>query len=152
MIKGEHFLRQTGPLCRKMLCAEFINNQQTMLASRREQTCQKRHGPCEDESAKRATSQNATIQPGFRFAMLSNGRPEQPVEDGVVADAKPACVALVPVIPVTPWSRVSHLEPSRPNSIFVTHLIATAEQVPQTPYQARQHQVLGAGARMRQII
>ncbi len=97
--------------------------------------------------------------------MLSNDRPEQPVEDGIVADAKPACVALVPVIPVTPWSRASHLEPSRPNSIFVTHLIATAEQVPQTrslrratpadaqtAYQANQHQLVGAGARMRQII
>ena len=97
--------------------------------------------------------------------MLSNDRPEQTVEDGVVADAKPACVALVPVIPVAPWSRACHLEPSRPNSIFVTHLIATAEQVPQTrslrratpadaqtAYRARQHQVLGAGVRTRQII
>jgi hypothetical protein len=97
--------------------------------------------------------------------MLSNGRPEQLVEDGVIADAKPACVALVPVIPVAPWSRTSHLEPSRPNSIFVTHLIATAEQVPQTrslrratpadaqtAYGASQHQVLGAGIRTRQII
>jgi hypothetical protein len=97
--------------------------------------------------------------------MLSNDRPEQTVEDGVVADAKPACVALVPVIPVAKWSRASHLEPSRPNSIFVTHLIATAEQVPQTrslrratpadaqtAYGASQHQVLGAGIRTRQII
>jgi hypothetical protein len=54
---------------------------------------------------------------------------------------------------------------SRPNSIFVTHLIATAEQVPQTrglrrataadaqsAYRARQDQVQGAGIRTRQII
>jgi hypothetical protein len=97
--------------------------------------------------------------------MLGNGRPDQTVEDGVVVDAKPACVALVPVIPVVPWSRVSRLEPSRPNSIFVTHLIATAEQVPQTrslrratpadaqtAYRANQHPVLGAGVRTRQVI
>ena len=97
--------------------------------------------------------------------MSSNDRPEQSIEDGVVADAKPACVALVPVIPVTPWSQASHLEPSRPNSIFVTHLIATATQVPQTrsvrratpadaqtAYRANRHQVAGAGIRTRQII
>jgi hypothetical protein len=97
--------------------------------------------------------------------MLSNGRPEQTVDDGVVADAKPACVALVPVIPAAQWSRTSGLQPSRPNSIFVAHLIATAEQVPQTrslrratpadaqtAYRANQHQVPGAGIRTRQII
>jgi hypothetical protein len=148
-----------------MLCAEFINNPQTMLVSRREQTCEKRHGPCEDEMTGGRDVPKRDSSAGFRFAMLSSGRPEQTVEDGVVADAKPACVALVPVIPVAPWSRASHLEPSRPNSIFVTHLIATAEQVPQTrslrratpadaqtAYQASQHQVLGAGIRTRQII
>ena len=97
--------------------------------------------------------------------MLSNGRPEQPVDDGVVADAKPACVALVPVIASAQWSQSSGLQPSRPNSIFVTHLIATAEQVPQTrslrratpadaqtAYRANQHQAPGAGVRTRQII
>ena len=94
--------------------------------------------------------------------MLSNGRPEQTVDDGVVADA---CVALVPVIASAQWSQSSGLQPSRPNSIFVTHLIATAEQVPQTrslrratpadaqtAYRANQHQAPGAGVRTRQII
>jgi hypothetical protein len=97
--------------------------------------------------------------------MLSNGRPEQTVNDGVVADAKPACVALVPVIASAQWSQTSGLQPSRPNSIFVTHLIATAEQAPQTrslrratpadaqtAYRANQHQAPGAGVRTRQII
>ncbi len=97
--------------------------------------------------------------------MLSNGRPEQTIDDGVVVDAKPASVALVPVITSARWSRTSGLEPSRPSSIFVTHLIATAEQVPQTrslrratpadaqtAYRANQRQVLGAGIRTRQII
>jgi hypothetical protein len=98
--------------------------------------------------------------------MLSGGRPEQTIEDGVLAEAKPACVALVPVIPLAQWSSTSGLQPSQPNSIFVTHLIATAEQAPQTrglrratpgdaqtAYRANQHQVLGAGIRRtRQII
>ena len=94
--------------------------------------------------------------------MLSNGRPEQTVEDGVLADPKPPCVALVPMVQSAQRSRpVSQLP--RPDSIFVTHLIATAEQVPQTrslrrataadaqtAYSARQ--VRGAGIRTRQII
>src|SRR6202048_5588441 len=97
--------------------------------------------------------------------MLSNGRPEQTVDDGIVADAKPACVALVPVIASAQWSQTSGPQPSRPNSIFVTHLIATAEQVPQTRslrratpadapthYQANQPQAPGPGVRTGQII
>jgi hypothetical protein len=61
--------------------------------------------------------------------MLSD-RPQPALDDGVVLETKPACVALVPVIPSTQWSH----GPTRrwsPNSIFVTQLIATAEQVPQ---------------------
>ena len=97
--------------------------------------------------------------------MLRTSRPEQTVDDGVLADAKPACVALVPVIPSAQWSQTAGLQPSQPNSIFITHLIATAEQVPQTrgvrratpadaqtAYRANQHQVLGAGIRTRQIV
>jgi hypothetical protein len=95
--------------------------------------------------------------------MLSTGRPEQTIEDGVLSDAKPACVALVPVVASAQWSIPSQL--SRPNSTFVTHLIATAEQVPQTrslrrataadaqtAYRANQHPIQDAGIRTRQII
>jgi hypothetical protein len=49
-----------------------------------------------------------------------------------VADAKPPCVALVPVIASAQWSHVPNQLLSRANSTFVTHLIATAEHVPQT--------------------
>jgi hypothetical protein len=97
--------------------------------------------------------------------MLSTGRPEQTVDDGVLADAKPACVALVPVVTSTQWSQIPSKQQSRPNSTFVTHLIATAERVPQTrslrratpadartAYTANQHPVQGAGIRTRQII
>jgi len=96
--------------------------------------------------------------------MLSIGRPQQTIEDDVLAAAKPACVALVPVIPSAQWLRASSRLP-QPDSIFVTHLIATAEQVPQSrglrrataadaqsAYRARQSRVQGAGIRTRQIV
>lgn len=62
--------------------------------------------------------------------MLSSGRPDQTAEDDVVIDAKPACVALVPLVTTAQWSPI----PSQPRSdpTFVAHLIATAEHVPQT--------------------
>ena len=63
--------------------------------------------------------------------MLDTGRPEQRVDDGVLPEAKPACVALVPVTSSAQWSRAQSRLP-RPNPVFVTHLIATAAQVPQT--------------------
>ena len=72
------------------------------------------------------------------------------------------CVALVPVVASAQWAR----PPSQPrsNSIFVTHLIATAERVPQTRSLRRgtaadaqnaysaQHQAPRAGIRTQQII
>jgi hypothetical protein len=95
--------------------------------------------------------------------MSGSDRPEQTVDDGVQADVRPACVALVPVIPSVQWSRVPDQQASRAD--FVTHLIATAEHAPQTcslrratpavaqtAYRARQSQPPGAGGRTRQII
>jgi hypothetical protein len=95
--------------------------------------------------------------------MSGTDRPEQTVDDGVVADAKPACVALVPAIPTVHWSRVPDQQMSRAD--FVTQLIATAEYAPQTrtlrratpavaqaAYQANRHPAHGAGIRTRQII
>jgi hypothetical protein len=104
--------------------------------------------------------------------MSGTGRPEQTADDGVILDTepaldalKPACMALVPMVTSAQWSQIpSHLL-SRSNSTFVTHLIATAEHVPQTcsvrrataadaqtAYSANQHRVQGAGMRARQII
>ena len=48
------------------------------------------------------------------------------------ADAKPACVALVPVVASAQWSHLPDQQSSRADPGFVTHLIATAEHVPQT--------------------
>jgi hypothetical protein len=62
--------------------------------------------------------------------MSEDARPEQTVDDGGVADARPACVALVPMVQRTEWT--AHRRPSRPASTFVAQLLATAEQAPQT--------------------
>ena len=62
--------------------------------------------------------------------MLSRDRSEQTANDGVPADEKPACVALVPVVPTLHWTRVPDQQMSRAD--FVTQLIATAEHLPQT--------------------
>ena len=94
--------------------------------------------------------------------MSSTDRPEPAVDDGV--EAKTPCVALVPVIPSAQWSH----SPGRrwpPNSIFVTQLIATADEAPQmggvrqatladaqSAYHARQSLARGAATQTRQII
>jgi hypothetical protein len=95
--------------------------------------------------------------------MPSSDRPEQTVDDGLVADERLACVALVPVVSTLHWSAVPDQQLSRAD--FVAQLIATAEYVPQTrslrratqavakaAYQAGQHPASGTGIRTRQII
>ncbi len=57
---------------------------------------------------------------------------ERADDDGVTAEANPPCVALVPVTETAQWATPPIRPLPRPNSIFVTHLIATVEQVPQT--------------------
>jgi hypothetical protein len=84
------------------------------------------------------------------------------MDDGVLADAKPACVALVPMVAAAKWSRVSSSQLSLSDATFVAHLIATAEHVPQTrslrratpadaqsAYSTNQHRLQGAGIRAR---
>jgi hypothetical protein len=95
--------------------------------------------------------------------MSGSERAEQTVDDSVQTDVRPACVALVPVIPTVHWSRVPDRQASRAD--FVTHLIATAEHAPQTrslrraspadaqaAYRAGQSPAPDAGGRTRQII
>ncbi len=96
--------------------------------------------------------------------MLDTGQPKPRVDDGVLPEAGPACMALVPVTSSAQWSQAPGRLP-RPNPVFVTHLIATAAQVPQTrpwcrattadaqsAYRARPRPVQAAGVRTRQII
>ncbi|MBR1144008.1 hypothetical protein [Bradyrhizobium sp. AUGA SZCCT0431] len=62
--------------------------------------------------------------------MLDTERSED-ILDVEVSDADaPACVALVPVTQSVHWSRKSTA--ARPDPTFVTHLMATADQAPQT--------------------
>jgi hypothetical protein len=95
--------------------------------------------------------------------MLSNDRPNEAVEGGVLTGEKPACVALVPVVPTVHWSRVP--EQLRSRADFVTQLIATAEHLPQTrclrratpadakaAYGAQLQKGQAAGIRTRQIV
>jgi hypothetical protein len=95
--------------------------------------------------------------------MTSNGQPDQTAEEGVLAAEKPACVALVPVVPNVHWSHLPDQQMSRAD--FVTQLIATAEYAPQTrslrratpavaqaAYSAQKRRAHGAGSRTRQII
>jgi hypothetical protein len=95
------------------------------------------------------------------LTMLDGEWTEQTVDDDVSVAAKPPCVALVPFVEMTRWSHSRPLP--RPNSIFVTQLIATVEQGPQTSpratafdanaaYTANRLQAAGAGIRARQII
>lgn len=95
--------------------------------------------------------------------MSDEGLPGKAVDDGGVRDAKPACVALVPVVTSAQWSQIPHLQLARSDSTFVTHLIATAEHVPQTrsfrratPADAQTaygpHPVGSTGIRTRQTI
>ncbi len=97
--------------------------------------------------------------------MLSTSQSEQGAEDGVVPAAKSDCVALVPVVPSAQWSHSSGQPWSLPSSIFVTQLIATAEQEPQTrsvrrttladaqtAYSVSKNPRQGAGSRTRQTI
>jgi hypothetical protein len=88
---------------------------------------------------------------------------EQEIEDGVFEGVGPPCVALVPLTQELTWARKLPLP--RPDPSFVTQLIATAEQVPQTrilrrgtsadalsAYSAHQHPARDAGLRTRQVI
>ena len=93
--------------------------------------------------------------------MLDGEWTEQTLDDDSSVDAKPPCVALVPFVETAQWSHSRPLP--RPNSIFVTQLIATVEQDPQTSlratafdanaaYTASRFQAGSAGIRARQTI
>lgn len=62
--------------------------------------------------------------------MLDIDRSEQTLEGEVLDAADAGCVELMPLASSVRWS--AKAAPSRPDASFVTHLIATAEQAPQT--------------------
>jgi hypothetical protein len=92
---------------------------------------------------------------------VSNDQSERTTDEGAGATRK--STALVPLVQAAQWSHASQ-QPARPNSIFVTQLMATAEPGPETrplrataydaftAYRATQHWVAGAGIRPRQRV
>jgi hypothetical protein len=62
--------------------------------------------------------------------MLTTDLPDHAPDDGVFEDARPACVALVPVAQETQWSH-PQVRRAPPDPTFVAQLIATAEHLPQ---------------------
>jgi len=95
--------------------------------------------------------------------MSNSSQQSQTADDSLSGAEKPPCMALVPVVPALHWSRVPDQMTSRAD--FVTQLIATAEQVPQTrnlrratsadalsAYNAHQRPVRDAGLHTRQMI
>jgi hypothetical protein len=88
---------------------------------------------------------------------------EAEIEDGVFEDLEPPCVALVPTAQELRWA--PKLPLPRPDPSFVTQLIATAEQAPQTrnrrrtapadalsAYNTHRPAAHEAGLRTRQVI
>jgi hypothetical protein len=96
--------------------------------------------------------------------MPSSDRPEPAIDEATAPTAKPASVALVPLAQTERRSRRRWCRWA-PDPIFVTHLIAAAQQVPQASrmrrasladaqaaYQTRQSPARDVGSRMRQVI
>jgi hypothetical protein len=95
---------------------------------------------------------------------MEYGHTEQ-ADDSVTAEPNPPCVALVPVTETAHWTK-SQIRPlPRPDAIFVTHLIATVAQAPQTrslrratasdanaAYTANRQRVVAAGLKARQTV
>jgi hypothetical protein len=90
--------------------------------------------------------------------------PTDPAVDDTTASAKPASRALVPMARIERRSRRRWYRWA-PDPIFVAHLIAEAQQVPQSrrlrrgsladaqsAYQARERPMQDAGSRMRQVV
>ena len=95
--------------------------------------------------------------------MLDTGRSED-ILDGEILDADgSACVELVPVTQSVHWSPKRAM--AQPDPTFVTHLIATADQAPQTrslrrgsladaqtAYGARAQERRSVARRTRQVV
>jgi hypothetical protein len=95
--------------------------------------------------------------------MLGTDRSDDVLDGDFAEGDAPACVALVPVTQAVHWA--PKRAPARPDASFVTQLIATAEQAPQTrtlrrgsladaqtAYGAGQTRRHGVGFRTRQVI
>ena len=111
-----------------------------------------------------AMSQNVTVRTKEAVSPMPYDRTEPDRDESTASDTKPACTAIVPLAYTERrlrrrWYRWA------PDPIFVTHLIAAAQQVPQTrrirratladaqaAYQTRQTPARDVGSRTRQVI
>ena len=95
--------------------------------------------------------------------MLGTDRSDDILDGEVLGADDPICVELVPVTQTVQWSRKSAM--ARPDPSFVTHLIATADQAPQTrslrrgsiedaqtAYGARPQERRSVARRTRQVV
>ena len=95
---------------------------------------------------------------------MSTDRTELNLDESAASDAKPACTALVPLAYTERRARRRWYRWA-PDPIFVTHLIAEAQQVPQArglrrasladaqaAYRPHQAPAQGVGSRMRQVV
>jgi hypothetical protein len=62
--------------------------------------------------------------------MLDTDRSEQIMDGEVLGADAPGCVALVPVTQTVHWARKSAM--AQPDPTFLAHLMAAADQAPQT--------------------
>jgi len=96
---------------------------------------------------------------------MPHDRTEPGLDENVASDAKPACTALVPLVARTERRSRRRWYRWAPDPIFVTHLIAQAEQVPQArrarrasvadaqaAYRPHPTPAQGVGNRMRQVV
>jgi hypothetical protein len=95
---------------------------------------------------------------------MPHDRTEPHLDESAASDAKPACTALVPLAFTERRARRRWYRWA-PDPIFVAHLIAEAQHVPQArglrraspadaqaAYRPRKTPVDGVGSRMRQVI
>jgi hypothetical protein len=98
------------------------------------------------------------------WSEMPSDRPDQIAKHEVGGADAPACVALVALAQPSRRAQIARLT-ARPDPTFVTHLIATAEQAPQTrnlrraapsdalsAYSAQPRPQAAKGSRTRQVI
>jgi hypothetical protein len=102
-----------------------MKNLETMFEGRRERNATRRHSSCEAPILM-GTDVPKPDNAAGQCAMPDTDRPGKIIDGEILTSS---CVDLVPLTPQVQWLR--RLIVTRPDSTFITQLIATAEQ-PQT--------------------
>jgi len=145
--------------------SDDVAGRTTSLHPCRERLSGVRHHSCDDLDRKGSGVPECDNRAGFGRTMLTIDRTDITADRAAdEAGAGPAGVALVPIAPQQQQGPLSSRMP-RPDPSFVAHLIATAEQAPQTrrlrraapqealsAYAAHLHPTQQAGRQTRQSI